>query len=129
MNPVGPGRRPLSPSRDSRLDEAVNTNPNHDLTGRLKRLRDRGYVARPGAQSESGGTPARSAVVPRSVVERRSDLPLGPTEVIVLDPQLGVILLHKIFDLLPALRGLLSIWVRDRNFLKRHLFRIVIEIA
>ena len=64
------------------------------------RQRDRRCVARRGAQGASGGTAARSAVVARLVVECRSDLPLGPSEIIVLDPQLGVVLLHKIFDLL-----------------------------
>jgi hypothetical protein len=73
--------------------------------------------------------PKRAAVLPCSVVKRRSDLPLSPADVIVLNPQLGVILFHECFDALAALRGLLSIRVGDRNFLKRHLFRIVIEIA
>jgi hypothetical protein len=128
VDPIGPGRRPCSPSWDARRDEAVDTNPNHDLTGRLKSLRDRGYVVRRGDKTQLA-VRQRSAVVPRSVVECRSDLPLGPGEIIVLDPQLGVVLLHEIFNLLAALRGLVSIGVRHRNFLERHLFRVVIEIA
>ena len=65
----------------------------------------------------------------RSIVKRRSNLPLSPGDVIVLDPQLRVVLFHELFDPLAALRGLLPIRVGDRNFLVRDLFRIVIEIA
>ena len=131
--PTPRSRAPGTQRRQPRAASASNTSPKEGLA------RTYGADKRTGAIPQISGpdpapkarrvVPARSAVVPRSIVERRSDLPLGPAEVIVLDPQLGVILLHKIFDLLPALRGLLSIWVRDRNFLKRHLFRIVIEIA
>src|SRR5499425_257362 len=65
----------------------------------------------------------------RSFVILGSDLPLNPGGVIVLDPQLRVVLFHKFFDHLAALRGLLLVGVEGRNFLVRDLFRIVIEIA
>src|SRR5260370_32454930 len=65
----------------------------------------------------------------RSVVILGSDLPLNPSGVVVLDPQLRLVLFHEFFDLLAALGGLLLVGVERRNFLERNLFRIVIEIA
>src|SRR3984893_18260750 len=65
----------------------------------------------------------------RSIVELGSHLPLDPSGVIVLNPQLRVVLLQEFFDHRAALRGLFPVGVEGRNFLVRDLFRIVIEIA
>src|SRR4030095_11858395 len=64
-----------------------------------------------------------------SVVKLGSDLPLCPSRVIVLDPQLRAVLSHEFFDHRAALRGLLLIGVEGRDLLVRDLCRIVIEVA
>src|SRR5215831_13081091 len=65
----------------------------------------------------------------QSFVKRRGDFTFDPGVVIVLDPQLGMILLYEVLNHCPALCCLIFIDVEGRNPLVRNLLWIVVQIS